>query len=442
MGYFATEKRIAIQLDDGAFEVRTHARTIGAALHDAGIKPSAGDAISPSLESPVRSGMTLRYRPAVPVTITADGETEVVNSADRFPLDILRSAGVWTFPGDAVIIDGVPTGDPTAPLEKSPARIELRRALQITLNDGSSTLRLRSAAPTLGAALWEAGVELRAADRIEPPPETRLERPIAAKLERAQPLQLQFGDRAVQVLATGETVREAIAQAGVGLQGLDYTVPPLDAERPANGVVQVVRVAEETLMELEPVPFETVYQPAENLELDTMQVLDSGTYGVLANRVRIRSENGVEVERIVEEATVLVEPKPRVIGYGTKIVVRTLDTPFGSIEYWRAIPVYATTYSPCNLGVPYCGSRTASGKSVHRGIVGVIRSWYNMMRGWPIFVPGYGPGTIEDIGAGIAGRDWVDLGYTDEDYERWSGWTTLYFLTPVPPLDSIPWILP
>jgi len=122
--------------------------------------------------------------------------------------------------------------------------------------------------------------------------------------------------------------------------------------------------------------------------------------------------------------------------------VRTLDTPQGTIEYWRSIPIYATSYSPCNLGVPWCGTLTASGAEVQRGVIGVIRSWYNLMRGWSVFVPGYGPGTFEDIGAGIAGKDWIDLGFTDENIEPWHHWTTLYFQTPVPSLDSIPWILP
>jgi 3D (Asp-Asp-Asp) domain-containing protein len=56
------------------------------------------------------------------------------------------------------------------------------------------------------------------------------------------------------------------------------------------------------------------------------------------------------------------------------------------------------------------------------------------MPGWPVYVPGYGFATIEDIGAGIAGRDWIDLGYSDEDYQVWH--------TPVPPLDLVPYILP
>jgi 3D (Asp-Asp-Asp) domain-containing protein len=74
--------------------------------------------------------------------------------------------------------------------------------------------------------------------------------------------------------------------------------------------------------------------------------------------------------------------------------------------------------------------------------VGVIRSWFNVMQGMPVYVPGYGYGSIEDIGGGIAGRHWIDLGFTDENIVPWHNWTTIYFLTPVPSPDRILYILP
>lgn len=63
------------------------------------------------------------------------------------------------------------------------------------------------------------------------------------------------------------------------------------------------------------------------------------------------------------------------------------------------------------------------------------------MKGWPLYVPGYGIATVEDVGGGIPGRYWIDLGFTDYDIVSWHQWVTVYFLTPVPPADAIPWIL-
>ena len=43
------------------------------------------------------------------------------------------------------------------------------------------------------------------------------------------------------------------------------------------------------------------------------------------------------------------------------------------------------------------------------------------------------------VGGGIAGRNWIDLAYGDDDFTAWHQDTTLYFLTPVP-ADMV-WVL-
>jgi 3D (Asp-Asp-Asp) domain-containing protein len=59
-----------------------------------------------------------------------------------------------------------------------------------------------------------------------------------------------------------------------------------------------------------------------------------------------------------------------------------------------------------------------------------------------VYVEGYGVGTIADIGAGLSGQHWIDLGYSDDDWQQWAGQVTIYFLAPVPPADQILWVLP
>jgi 3D (Asp-Asp-Asp) domain-containing protein len=70
----------------------------------------------------------------------------------------------------------------------------------------------------------------------------------------------------------------------------------------------------------------------------------------------------------------------------------------------------------------------------------VTRAWYNIFAGSQIYVPGYGIGTVEDIGGGIPGQYWIDLGYTDADWELWSQSVTIYFLAPAP--ANVPAVLP
>jgi resuscitation-promoting factor RpfB len=62
-------------------------------------------------------------------------------------------------------------------------------------------------------------------------------------------------------------------------------------------------------------------------------------------------------------------PKTRILGYGTKAEVRTAVVDGVEIEYWRAVQMYATSYSPCRSGADRCYPGTSSGKSLRKGMV-------------------------------------------------------------------------
>ncbi len=440
--YNATVVSVVLVIDGRERTIRTHARSVGEVLQVVGVDPSGNGKVAPERESTLHEGLMITYESPRAVMIEIEGARQTLQTAETLPANILAAAGVLLYPGDRVWVDGMRLEDLSHALDETPTFIRVVRGLPIMLEADDYTTTIYSAAPTLGEALWEAGIVLREVDHLTPGPETPLNASLRVDLERARQVVVSADGRNVNGWAVGSTVGEALVEVGVPLVGMDYTLPDVDEPIPEDGRIHVVRVREQVLVELEPLPFSTVYQAAPDLEIDTMEVLDSGRYGVLASRVRIRLEDGEEVDRTIEEAWEAAEPSPRVLGYGTKIVVRTLGTGAGSIEYWRAVPVYATSYSPCNSASGECYPLTASGKSVKRGVIGVIRSWYNAMRGWPVYVPNYGTATIEDIGAGIAGKDWIDLGYSDEEYEVRYGWTTLYFLTPVPPVEYITWILP
>jgi hypothetical protein len=53
-----------------------------------------------------------------------------------------------------------------------------------------------------------------------------------------------------------------------------------------------------------------------------------------------------------------------------------------------------------------------------------------------MYVPGYGVGIIADTGAYPYNHNWVDLGYTDEEFELYAKFIpsiTVYLLAPAPP---------
>lgn len=442
--YRATAKPLHLLVDGEAQAVLTHARRVADILQEAGYEPAIQDRVAPGLGSLLSwEGKTIpvvQLDRARPIAIRAGGADQVLISPELVPGNLLSLAGETLFPGDQLSVNGMPLL--TDGSNGRPEHIELRGAVSIRLEEHGTPRTLFSAAPTLAQALWEAGIELFEGDRLVPAPETALNGPISARLVRSRPVQIVVGDTAIRGRTAAATVGEALSDVGTPLAGLDYALPPSNEAFPADAQIRVIRVIEQVQIEQRPLPFETLYQPLDALEIDQKQTQQPGAYGVLAERVRIRLEDGHEVSRSIEGQWVAQEASDQIVGYGTNIVIRAVATADGSIEYWRAVTMYATSYSPSRAGIapdhPWFGI-TASGRPLTKGLVAIDRSLIPF--GTRMYVPGYGFAEAADTGGGVRGR-WIDLGYDDNNYVGWHQYLTVYFLTPVPPPGSIVYIFP
>ncbi|MFN2153399.1 MAG: ubiquitin-like domain-containing protein [Anaerolineales bacterium] len=436
LAFYELRADLSIEIDDHEQNVTVWAWTVGEALAEAGVPVWQEDKVIPAVDERLPKDGRIRVERAFWVLITADGESHAMWTSDNQPAVLLKLAGVDLQPGDVLLQNGLPIDPQEALPQAASYSLQIQRTTPLTI-DGDT---FRSTEPTLGAALWEQGIFIHNGDQLEPAFETPLRgQPITAELRRGRQITIQSKNGSLQARVLAETVGKALVQAGAALQGLDYSIPPETAPLPISDTIRVVRVHEEISLETEPLAFGFLTQPLDDVELDTQQVVQVGEYGLTAKRVRVVFEDGVEVARQTEDEWVAREPKPRIVGYGTKINIRTLEIPGGTIEYWRAVNVYASTYSPCHSGGDKCYPNTSSGKPVQKGMIAVTLPWYRYMQGLPAYVPNYGFGSIEDVGGGLPDRYWIDLGYSDEDWVGWGGWTTIYFLTPVP--ANIMWIL-
>ena len=130
------------------------------------------------------------------------------------------------------------------------------------------------------------------------------------------------------------------------LMGLDYSVP--SEEQPLSiDPVQIQRVSDTFLLEQKVLPFTYQTQSDNQVELDQQIVTQTGEYGLAVDFTRIRSVNGLEAGRTTISSTVIRQPRDQILSYGTKASVKQLDIGGTTIEYWRAVSMYATSYSPC-----------------------------------------------------------------------------------------------
>ena len=210
----------------------------------------------------------------------------------------------------------------------------------------------------------------------------------------------------------------------------------------AEAAIQVVRVTEALEIKQTTTDFETTWVPDNNLPLDTQEVRQEGFEGVTKTRTRVRYENGAEVERTEEETWLAQSAQDKVIAYGTKIAVRTHETPDGPIEYWRKVRMLATSYSAATSGKskdhPAYGI-TKSGLLAGYGIVAIDPGVVELLT--EVYVPGYGQAIAGDTGGAIIGKH-IDLGFDEDAPPLWYKWVDVYLLTPIPSRDEIRYVLP
>ncbi len=280
---------------------------------------------------------------------------------------------------------------------------------------------------TVGEALHQAGITLFVTDRVTPDINTPIDAVSAVYITRARPVQIVVDGETRSTRTQGGSGGDALAAAGVALVGLDYTVPSEGARLQPGMTIRVMRVREAIETETRTVSYETVQQADPDLEIDNRRVLQRGQDGVIETRTRVRYENDHEIARVVESEAVIQEARNHIVGYGTRVVIRTIDTPQGAREYWRVLRMYATSYHPAAVGG---STTTATGATLRHGIVG--SSPRVLPYNTEIFVAGYGVGSIQDTGGPHPKRLWVDLGYEDHDYQHWARYVDVYILTPVP----------
>ncbi len=492
-GYRATLTPVTLMIDGQVTPVDTHQETVGALLMDAGLTLAPEDIVTPALDAPLESGLMVQVRRARPVTINADGHRvslrthatsieailqearvsvgpydEVEVKADVMPAGMQRMQdsgrslpdrprSMSAASGDLAVIGEHAAGSSTdgsekralaSPLPRSsneaasnPVEITVHRAVPFVLHEDGQATTLYTTAPSVGEALRRAGLTLYLADGVEPGLGEALSEGLHVRVERSIPVTIQVDGRTLRTRTHRQRVDEVLADLGVILTGQDYTIPPLDAPLGDDAAIRVVRVSERFLIEQDPIPFETVWQPDPDLEIDYDRVLQEGQRGILERRYRIRYEDGNEVSRVLDREYIAVAPQAKIYGYGTKTIVRTVDTPSGPVEYWRTIRMLATSYSAGTAGTPKTSpwyGRTATGMKMKHGIVAVDPRVINLYS--QVYVPNYGIGTAGDTGGGIKGRR-IDLGYDDDNLVLWYRWVDVYLLTPVPAPYEINYLL-
>lgn len=457
-------------IDGEANSVRTRYRSVEAVLQELNLNLEPEDIVIPARDADLSPGDTLTIRLARPATIEADGQTRQLLTHRQQLTDLFNDIGLKIDSRDEILVNNKKTSlksllPPPQPRLLSeaknrlfaavtpggtvamsrPKRIKLvvHRAVPIVLNEGETTQSFRTTKLTVGEALLEHEVTVYEGDRVTPPLNTPLRSGLNIDIQRATPVAILTDGQVIKTRTHGKTVGEILAAESLPLMGQDFTRPPTDHEILANDVIEIVRVNEVVEIDAEYIPFETQWLADAEMEIDQQEVRQKGITGVIKSRTRVRYENDLEVSRIFEDEWLDQAPETRMIAYGTNVIVRTVDTPEGPIEYWRKIPMLATSYTAATSGKARDHPRygiTRSGLQAGYGIVAVDPKVIPLMS--KLYVPNYGVAVAGDTGGAILGKH-IDLGFDEgKPIPRVYGWLNVYVLTPVPNPNRIRYVLP
>ena len=427
------QKTVTLKINNEAREIITSSWTVSAFLEEQGILLTEADSINPQITSLLIGDKEISIQHASWFTVNYEGSTQSIFGRYKSLEELLSDLQIEAAPEDSLFLDGILVSSETRLLPGTNHSLQIIKPKSIVLTQGSSSEQFLTTYPTLGESLWFQNIYLEAGDNLDPPLDNPTDGSTKAELEKSQEITIQLSNEVIKSKTGASTVGEALSDSGIALQGLDYSRPEENAPLPENGHIQVIRVREEQYLESETIPFNSETQPVADLDIDDRSLVQSGVLGLMTKRIRVRYEDDIEISRQVEDEYISQEPQAEIIGYGTKVVPRTLDTPGGQITYWRALEMYAVSYNVTSNG----GYGTATGVPLAKGIAAIDPQY--IAYGTQMYVPGYGKALAADTGGGINGR-MIDLGYLDEDYVSWHQWVTVYFLWPPP--ENIAWIIP
>lgn len=437
LGLMMTRQQVTVFADGQVSKFNTNQSNVAGALNDAGISLVHGDLVFPEPGTPLDNGMEVVVERSQVVSVEVDGRVMTRRTTAKSIAEFLAEAGIALNDNDQLTVVGEPAMTPmdnqfSIQRRVLPEQIKIRRQMTLLVDDNGSERTIFTLESTVGRALQEAGIQIFLGDEVSPPLFTRIESGMSVSIKRSIPVSVDVDGQVIHTRTFSDNVGDFLAELNIALIGQDYVLPGLDEPLASDTTVKVVRVLEETITEQEPIPFDSVWQPDYNLEIDHEGVAQEGYPGVFQRRIRVRYENGQEVSRVLEDEWVAQEPTTNILSYGTMIVPRLMETPYGTIEYWRKIRVLATSYTAGTSGKaaghPGYGI-TATGMPMGKGIVAVDPRFVNLYQ--KVYVENYGIGIAADTGGAIKGRR-IDLGYDDDNLVLWYSWVDLYLLTPAP----------
>jgi len=355
------------------------------------------------------------------VIISHDKQEQALPTRARTVGDVLRRADIQLHQGDVV--------EPDAATEvvTDNFRINIYRAVPVTIVDGNRKTFAYSAATTPRSIVKQAGIGVYPEDDLEllPADNFLTEASIGQRvvIQRATAVNVNIYGTPVQMRTHAKTVGALLKERGLKLQSNDSVQPAANAPLTANLQVFVLRKGTQIATEEQQIPMESQTVEDSSLTFGTTAVRQQGSPGKKLVTYQLQLENGKEVSRKTIQEVITVQPVTQITARG-----KNFNPSADKVAVMQAAGISSSDYPY----VDYIVSRESGWcPTKWQGQAGYCPPSYQ-----EIHSPssGYGYGLVQSTPAikmSSAGGDWAtnpvtQLRWASGYASRYGGWAGAY----------------
>ncbi|MDL2225454.1 G5 domain-containing protein [Eubacteriales bacterium OttesenSCG-928-M02] len=265
----------------------------------------------------------------------------------------------------------------------------------VVINDGETSIQVKTEDATVGDVLAAQGLELTARDLINTGTAAPVSDGLVVNITRAREITIHKGQDSHTIKMAEGTVADALSYAGVSYRPQDEVSPGVDNAIQEVSEIRIVTVDSDVRIETKAIPFNTQYQDNSSLLKGATSVVRQGKEGTITTRYHQVIKDGVVVEETVLSTETTARPVDQIVQRGTKILDASGDYQKGTVAP-TGDRVKGTIKVDKITAYTHTGGNTSTGRKPAVGLCAVNPK--QIPYGTKLYIPGYGYAIAADTG--------------------------------------------
>ncbi len=237
---------------------------------------------------------------------------------------------------------------------------------------GNIPVQIYTADTNVGKILSKQGIVLNEGDELNYDLADNINNDAVIQIYRAMDISLTYMGETKTYRTTETKVKDILKELNIKVDGDDVIEPSLDTVVDEGASIKVVHYDNHNVNVQEDIPYNTreIENPA--LAEGERKVVQQGQNGVLEYAYNVKYENGVEISRELVRETILANPVEEIVEYGPESVWELGVVPASRPTRYSRVERYtATAYdaSPADNGI--WAGKTSTGMPLVYGVIAV-----------------------------------------------------------------------